>query len=299
MEADRIYDKQRKILKLHNGEVAIPINSDGRNFLEANKSDREILELQTLVLRIEMMTTEEKPQRTAFEKLINNIKILALQKDIEISDALLMDVPSHWERHEDLVLFPDKFFATELWEKFGSELWTVVAESLGVQRLALKSSVTCDGYRTPQVKLLKGSDGWVKHTDNGIVYTFDIMKCMFSAGNITEKIRVGKFNCTGETVVDLYAGIGYFVLPYLVHAKALVVHACEWNEHALNALRRNLQLNHVEKRCVVHCGDNRKVDTVHVSTHCPGAPLIYFTDRGVRGIFLGLKFWPKRIFLGL
>ena len=31
----------------------------------------------------------------------------------------------------------------------------------------------------------------------------------------------------------------------------------------------------------------------------PGAPLTYFTDGGVRRIFLGLTFWPKGIFLGL
>lgn len=32
-------------------------------------------------------------------------------------------------------------------------------------------------------------------------------KCMFSAGNITEKLRVAGFDCKGETVVDLYAGV--------------------------------------------------------------------------------------------
>ena len=30
----------------------------------------------------------------------------------------------------------------------------------------------------------------------------------------------------------------------------------------------------------------------------PGAPLTYFNDGGIRVIFLGLKFWPKVIFLG-
>lgn len=37
-------------------------------------------------------------------------------------------------------------------------------------------------------------------------YEFDVTKCMFSAGNITEKLRVAAFDCRGETVVDLYAG---------------------------------------------------------------------------------------------
>jgi hypothetical protein len=30
--------------------------------------------------------------------------------------------------------------------------------------------------------------------------------------------------------VDLYAGIGYYVVPFLVHHKVKHVHACEWNE---------------------------------------------------------------------
>ena len=57
-------------------------------------------------------------------------------------------------------------------------------------------------------------------------------------------------------VVDLYAGIGYFTLPYLVHAGAAHVHACEWDEDALAALSRNVAANGVERRCTVHAGDN-------------------------------------------
>ena len=44
---------------------------------------------------------------------------------------------------------------------------------------------------------------------------------MFSSGNITEKMRVAKFDCTGQTVVDLYAGIGYYTLQYLKHTNGL------------------------------------------------------------------------------
>ena len=57
---------------------------------------------------------------------------------------------------------------------------------------------------------------WATRTDNGVVYTWDVARSMFCPGNITEKIRVAGFDCRGETVVDLFAGIGYFSLPYLV-----------------------------------------------------------------------------------
>uniref|UniRef100_A0A8C4TZV7 tRNA(Phe) (4-demethylwyosine(37)-C(7)) aminocarboxypropyltransferase n=1 Tax=Falco tinnunculus TaxID=100819 RepID=A0A8C4TZV7_FALTI len=91
-------------------------------------------------------------------------------------------------------------------------------------------------------------------------YTFDVTKCMFSPGNITEKLRVASLPCSGEVLVDLYAGIGYFTLPYLVHAAAAFAHACEWNSHAVEALRRNLVLNGVQDRCCVHHGDNRQLE---------------------------------------
>lgn len=61
----------------------------------------------------------------------------------------------------------------------------------------------------------------------------------------------------GETVLDLYAGIGYYSLPILVHSKAAHVHACEWNPHALESLRVNLEANGVIERCTIHGGDNR------------------------------------------
>ena len=48
--------------------------------------------------------------------------------------------------------------------------------------------------------------------------------------------------------------------------------------------------------------NNRKVcgpTTWQLSSKNPGAPLTYFTDRDVWGIFLGMKYWPKGIFWGL
>jgi tRNA G37 N-methylase Trm5 len=40
-------------------------------------------------------------------------------------------------------------------------------------------------------------------------------------------------------------------------AGARKVYACEWNPHAITALRHNLLINGVEKQCIVIEGDNR------------------------------------------
>ena len=92
-------------------------------------------------------------------------------------------------------------------------------------------------------------------------------RVMFSRGNITEKIRFGNLVQKDEIVFDMYAGIGYYTLPALIHGKAGHVYACEWNEHAANALKYNLSANHVEDRATVLVGDCRQLARDHNLVH--------------------------------
>ncbi|XP_004073142.1 tRNA wybutosine-synthesizing protein 2 homolog [Oryzias latipes] len=176
-----------------------------------------------------------------------------------LTEELRRDLPRSFQRHGDLILLGDSCFTLPVWKKMEDQLWSAVSSTLGVKRLAKMGRISQTGFRSPAVTMLLGEHSWVTHVDNGIRYDFDVTKCMFSAGNITEKLRVAALDCTGETVVDLYAGIGYFTLPYLVHAKASHVHACEWNPHAVEALQKNLQANGVSERCTIHQGDNRQL----------------------------------------
>ena len=45
---------------------------------------------------------------------------------------------------------------------------------------------------------------------------------MYSWGNVTEKLRIASFDCSNEVVLDLFAGVGYFTLVYLVKSNAKV-----------------------------------------------------------------------------
>lgn len=64
------------------------------------------------------------------------------------------------------------------------------------------------------------------------------MYTMFSRGNITEKARVLTFpDIAGRTVVDLYAGIGYFAFSY-AKAGAATVWCWEINPWSCEALLR-------------------------------------------------------------
>ena len=88
---------------------------------------------------------------------------------------------------------------------------------------------------------------WAETCQNQVWYRWAPMFTMFSAGNITEKERVANsrpiFDARDKVVVDLYAGIGYFTLVYLVHAGARTVHACEWNPWSVEGLKQGADRN--------------------------------------------------------
>lgn len=206
----------------------------------------------------------ESPKRLLQVSIVKLIREMYCEHEVK---EMIKCIPVSWERRGDVVVLPSVSFSSDLWKSYlgllsDSELlnfWTMISGVLKCKRLAMGSSISSNGFRSSMVALLLGDSGWADHVDNGIHYMFDVTKCMFCSGNITEKLRLSKFDCRGETVVDLYAGIGYFVLPYLVHAGAELVHACEWNPHAVEGLKRGLKANRVEDRCIIHFGDNRKV----------------------------------------
>ncbi|XP_067944001.1 tRNA wybutosine-synthesizing protein 2 homolog [Watersipora subatra] len=177
-------------------------------------------------------------------------------RETDDKSLLISQLPKKWQRHGDIILFPNTAFCHEWWSEVTSAQWTDLARRLKVRRLGLMGKTLCNDFRQPTVRLLLGTDGWTEHVDNHVRYSFDVTKTMFSSGNITEKMRVAKFDCSEEVVADLYAGIGYYTLPYLVHAGASHVHACEWNPDAVEALKAGLRKNNVVGRCTVHSGDN-------------------------------------------
>ena len=224
-------------------------------------------------------TGEQSQKRSQPQSAFKRLKYICSKITEEfnlVNDNDSINIPKHWELHNDLVLFPANSFKSILVAKNISpdhaklaqmKLCNAICDILSVKRIALKEpgGIRNDNFRSPGVSLLHGFQEskystWAQRTENGIIQTWDITKCMFSVGNISEKLRVANLPCQNETVVDLFAGIGYFVLPYLIHAKAKHVYACEWNPASVIALQRNLILNKVpESRYTILEGDNRLV----------------------------------------
>lgn len=171
-----------------------------------------------------------------------------------------------------------------------------------VKKAVHQASTALSASSTPTLS----PGGWVKLKENGgLSYFFDLTKTMFSSGNINEKQRMaaligeegrslalqetgGVRVLSGEVVVDLFAGIGYWALPLLCRARNIAfLHACDWNPHSIACLRMNLAANGVDpKRYQVWPGDNQKL--LERAPH-----LLHSADRVLLGLIPSSEpWWP-------
>ena len=185
-------------------------------------------------------------------------------------EGIKADLPEFWEKIGDIVILPDFKVSDRLKEKVG-ELYGRI---LGAKTVAIYCGVHGE-FREQNVEVIWGKDTETVHTENGIKYMLDISKLMFSSGNVNERIRMSTVAKSNEIVIDMFAGIGYFSLPFATSAKK--VYACEKNPVAFYYLLKNIEINKFHNVVPIF-GDNRKV--------CP----LNMADRVVMGYFNTEKF---------
>ena len=97
------------------------------------------------------------------------------------------------------------------------------------------------------------------HKENGCSYYVDVTKAYFSPRLSHERERVASLVKEGETVVDLFAGVGPFVVLIAKTREDAKVFAVDINPKAVEMLERNASLNRVENRVFPIVGDARKI----------------------------------------
>ncbi|MCI4368303.1 MAG: RsmD family RNA methyltransferase [Thermoplasmata archaeon] len=152
--------------------------------------------------------------------------------------VLLLRLPPSLLRHHALI----------------GEAWR---EALGVETVLVRTGPVGGEFRRPTVERVAGGPTETEVQENSVRYRFDAARIMFAKGNGDERRRISSLVRPGETVVDLFAGIGYFTLPIAVRSRAERVIAVEANPVAFRYLEENVERNHVRSRVTTYLGDNR------------------------------------------
>jgi tRNA wybutosine-synthesizing protein 2 len=137
--------------------------------------------------------------------------------------------------------------------------------------------------RKPNIKILYGEETETIHKEHGCLFKIDVSKVMWSMGNIEERRRMAYISNSDETVVDMFAGIGYFTIFMAKYSQPKKIYAIEINPDSYHYLCENIKLNKLNN-VVPILGDNRNVNLKNMA------------DRVIMGYVLKTRFFLDKAF---
>jgi tRNA wybutosine-synthesizing protein 2 len=244
MEAEML-DKTKRIYRTENC-VEYPLK---KRLTRAQVSD--LWGNMSADIRCERRVEERK--RPYVLEPIENIKRDLVAKGLP--KRLTGKLPLKWEMVGDVLVM--RFDKTLAPHKLA--IAQAYKDELGAKTVLEETGKVTGELRIPTMSLLLGTDTATIHKENGILYELDARTIMFSSGNVDERIRMGRLGpLGGETIVDMFCGIGYFTLPLAVYSRPKCIYGCEKNPEAYEFLVRNIARNNVNGIVRPLLGDNRE-----------------------------------------
>lgn len=159
-----------------------------------------------------------------------------------IGDIVVIDIPPNLKAYEHVI--------GEAILKTHKNIKTVLAKAGDISGV----------FRVRDYTLLAGENKTTTvHREFGCQYHVDLANAYFSPRLSHEHERVTSLVGKGETIVDLFAGVGPFsVLIGKRHADAKV-YAVDLNPNAVELLKLNVRVNKVEGRVFPICADAREI----------------------------------------
>jgi tRNA (guanine37-N1)-methyltransferase len=129
-----------------------------------------------------------------------------------------------------------------------------------VRTVLAKAGAVSGTYRLREFSVIAGEPKTeTLHKEYGCKYHVDVAKAYFSPRLSNEHRRVATLVKDGETVVDMFAGVGPFSIQIAEMRKNVKVHAVDMNPDAVELLKKNIRLNRVESKVDPILGDARQV----------------------------------------
>jgi tRNA (guanine37-N1)-methyltransferase len=182
------------------------------------------------------------------EKTISDYKDL-----LDVPDGLRDLLPSSMDIIGDIAItrLPEEL------EDYKSDVGAAIAKTHNAKTVAIDKGVEGD-LRLRELELVFGSETHTIHREFGLTFELDVAKVYFSPRLSTERKRIADRLREGETVIDMFSGIGPFSIMIARFANPGRVYAIDINPDAIRFLNRNIARNRIEK-VVSILGDAREI----------------------------------------
>ena len=212
--------------------------------------DAELRELENKLLKFEVSTHKFSERARRPLKMVDVLGdrlpphlLASLPRAIDfVGDIAVIELPPELESYKRVL--GEAILSTH------KRVSTVLAKSGAVKGV----------YRVRSFEVLAGVEKTeTVHREHGCVFHVDLAKTYFSPRLSYEHNRVASQVKEGETVIDMFAGVGPFCILIAKKRADVKVYAIDVNPEAIQYLRKNVKANNVEAKVTPILGDARHV----------------------------------------
>ncbi len=214
---------------------------------EPNENEFAFLKEQIPELQLTTLDfVKKKLEETLAESLADQLPphlVASLPRSIDmIGDIAIIEIPHEFEGYKKIL---------------GEAILRVHKNT----RVVLAKAGAVSGvYRLRKFEFIGGEHRTsTVYRENGCSYHVDVAKTYFSPRLSHEHQRVASLVKNGETVVDLFAGVGPFSVLVARNNPDGKIYAIDVNPDAVDVLEKNIRFNRVENRVYPIVGDARQI----------------------------------------
>jgi tRNA (guanine37-N1)-methyltransferase len=232
-----------KTLIIQRDETSLWIPLIGQPNVAALEKLEQISSLQVETVDFTEKIQQEKTLTEALSSQLPPDLLPSLPHAMDvIGDIAIIDIPPQLKKYENLI---------------GA---AVLETQKNVKTVLAKAGDISGTFRVRDYAFIAGENKtYTIHREYGCQYHVDIAKAYFSPRLSTEHQRVASLVQAGETVVDLFAGVGPFAVLIAKTQKNVKVYAVDLNPDAISLLEENIQLNKVTDKVFPVLGDAREI----------------------------------------
>jgi tRNA (guanine37-N1)-methyltransferase len=206
-------------------------------------------QLKDYKLATELFVEKKIPHETFMKVLENKVPthlLTSLPQALDIiGDIAVMEIPPQLKTYENVI---------------GE---TILQTHRNIRTVFAKAGAISGTYRLREYTFIAGEQKTqTVHREFGCQYHVDVAKAYFSPRLSHEHERVASLVRPGETVVDLFAGVGPFSVLIAKKNPSVKVYAVDINPEAVKLLKVNVRVNRVENRVFPILEDARQISVM-------------------------------------
>jgi tRNA (guanine37-N1)-methyltransferase len=160
----------------------------------------------------------------------------------QIGDIVIIKIPNE--------LMPKKKFIAD----------TILAHVKSAKAVFAQVSPVRGDYRVRNLEFIAGENRTItEYKEHGCRFRVDVAKTYFSPRLSTERLRIANMVGEGETIVNMFAGVGTYSILMARMNKMCKVYSIDSNAVAAELCEANAKLNKVQDRVVSIHGDAGEV----------------------------------------